>query len=373
MRERRTAADWAERCADLKPAGRGKWSGPCPLCGGVDRFHVESRADGGAIIGCRGCIDGLPQVSRRARFGEIVRAVWAGSGDSRTSERSTRRPSFSKAAREATRPEQMAAAQLWASAIPDPGPVRRYLAARGIWPSCEPLPGTVRWIPADELIAARAFGGLPNRSSMAGAMVCAFRRPGADPASAPVAVNVEALTNDGQHTRPRFRKDRGSKTGAAFIVQASGMDGAGPIHVAEGEADALAIAWWRRVEAWGAAGSSGVLPKLALPLLLTGREIIIEADGDTAGRAAAGKLEAVLKACGAAVRVIRWPSGMDPADGLTADWRAIRDERAAILEYEHNVRRADAEQAAVDAAWAEFSTQPRTSPPCTLQQREQGL
>ena len=51
MRERRTAADWAERCADLKPAGRGKWSGPCPLCGGVDRFHVESRADGGAIIG----------------------------------------------------------------------------------------------------------------------------------------------------------------------------------------------------------------------------------------------------------------------------------------------------------------------------------
>ena len=252
-------------------------------------------------------------------------------------------------------------------------PVHRYLAGRGAWPPYEPLPDTVRWLPADELVAARAFSELPVRSAMAGAMVCAFRRPGADPASAPVAVNVEALTNDGQHTRPRFRKDRGSKAGAAFIVQASGMDGAGPIHVAEGEADALAIAWWRRVEAWGAAGSSGVLPKLALPLLLTGREIIIEADGDTAGRAAAGKLEAVLKACFAAVRVIRWPSDMDPADGLTADWRAIRDERAAILEYEHNVRRADAEQAAVDAAWAEFSTQPRTSPPCTLQQREQGL
>ena len=373
MRERRTAADWAERCADLKPAGRGKWSGPCPLCGGVDRFHVESRADGGAIIGCRGCIDGLPQVSRRARFGEIVRAVWAGSGDSRTSERSTRRPSFAKAAREATRPEQMAAAQLWAAAIQDPGPVRRYLAARGIWPSCEPLPGTVRWVPADELIAARAFQGLPSANAMAGAMVCAFRLPGADPAFVPPAVNVEALTNDGQHTRPRFRKDRGPKTGAAFVVRPGNANEASPIHIAEGEVDALAIAWWRRVEAWGAGGSSGVLPKLALPLLLTGREIIIEADGDTAGRAAAGKIEAALKACGADVHVIRWPSGVDPADGLTEDWRAIRDERAGILEYEHRVRRADAEREAVDAAWAEFSTQPRTSPPCTLQQREPGL
>ena len=373
MRERRTAADWAERCADLKPAGRGKWSGPCPLCGGVDRFHVESRADGGAITGCRGCIDGLPQDSRRARFGELVRALWGGSGYSRTPERSTRRPSLAKAARGATGPEQTAAAQLWASAIPDPGPVHRYLAARGIWPSCEPMPGTVRWVPADVLIVARAFQGLPSANAIAGAMACALRLPGAGPTSVPVAVHVEALTDDGRHTRPRFRKDRGPKTGAAFIVRASDMDGAGPIHVAEGEADVLAIAWWRRVEAWGAGGSSGVLPKLALPLLLTGREIIIEADGDTSGRAAAGKLEAALKACGAAVRVIRWPSGVDPADGLTADWRVIRDERAAILEYEHNVRRADAEQAAVDAAWAEFPLQQRTSPSCTFQQREQGL
>ena len=354
MRVWRTAADWAERCADLKPTGRGKWSGPCPLCGGVDRFHVESRADGGAIIGCRGCIDGVPQVSRRARFGEIVRAVWAGSGDSRTSERSTRRPSFAKAAGEATGPEQTAAARLWAAAVSDPGPVRRYLAARGIWPSCEPLPGTVRWIPADELIAARAFGGLPNRSSMAGAMVCALRRPGADPASAPVAVNVEALTGDGRRTRPRFRKHRGSKTGAAFIVQASGMDGAGPIHVAEGEADALAIAWWRRVEAWGAAGSSGVMPKLSLPLILTGRETIIEADGGAAGEIAAVMLLEALAGAGAEARILWAAPGTDPAELLSADWRATRDERAAILEYDAGIDRAEAERIAVGAAWEEL-------------------
>ena len=175
MRERRTAADWAERCADLKPAGRGKWSGPCPLCGGVDRFHVESRADGGAIIGCRGCIDGQPLHVRRARFGELVRVLWAGSGDSRTTERSTRRPSFAKAAREATGPEmeteQAPVARLWTSTIPDPGPVHRYLAGRGAWPPYEPLPDTVRWLPADELVAARAFAELLERSAMEGAMV----------------------------------------------------------------------------------------------------------------------------------------------------------------------------------------------------------
>ena len=176
----------------------------------------------------------------------------------------------------------------------------------------------VRWVPADVLIVARAFQGLPSANAIAGAMACALRLPGAGPTSVPVAVHVEALTDDGRHTRPRFRKDRGPKTGAAFIVRASDMDGAGPIHVAEGEADVLAIAWWRRVEAWGAGGSSGVLPKLALPLLLTGREIIIETDGDTSGHAAAGNASGQHRQRNATVDALVGIGPKDELEGMMA-------------------------------------------------------
>ena len=173
-------------------------------------------------------------------------------------------PRLSKAARRVARPpahpEQEPAARLWAAAVPDPGPVRRYLAERGAWPPWGPLPDTVRWLPADELIAMRAFQGLPGRKAVAGAMVCAFRPPGAHPVSAPLAVNVETLTSNGRRTQPRFRKDRGPKTDTAFMVRPGGANGTGPIHVAEGEADALAISCWRGVEAWAAGGSRGLMP-----------------------------------------------------------------------------------------------------------------
>ena len=326
MRERRTAADWAERCADLKPAGRGKWSGPCPLCGGVDRFHVESRADGGAIIGCRGCIDGQPLHVRRARFGELVRVLWPSSGHGGLG-RFTRRPSTARAAREAAEPEmeteQAPVARLWTSTIPDPGPVHRYLAGRGAWPPYEPLPDTVRWLPADELVAARAFSELPVRSAMEGAMVCAYRLARAGPASAPVAVNVETLTDDGRRTRPRFRKHRGPKLGAAFIVDPGGTDAAVPIHVTEGEIDAMAIACWRGVEAWAAGGSRGLMPRLSQPLILDGRGAVIEADGGAAGELAAVLLLEALANAGVAARILWAPPGTDPADMLTVSWRTI--------------------------------------------------
>ena len=47
------AAEWAHRLG-LKKRGTRDDSGPCPLCGGRDRFHVTER-QGRALIGCRGC------------------------------------------------------------------------------------------------------------------------------------------------------------------------------------------------------------------------------------------------------------------------------------------------------------------------------
>ena len=69
-----TFSDW-EAVADrwgLWRVGR-ELSGPCPLCGGRDRFHVREE-NAGAVVGCRGCIDGQPQ--GRARFGELVHLVF---------------------------------------------------------------------------------------------------------------------------------------------------------------------------------------------------------------------------------------------------------------------------------------------------------
>ena len=44
-----------------------EWCGPCPLCGGKDRFHVRV-ADGRALVGCRGCIDGRLEEDRMMQY-----------------------------------------------------------------------------------------------------------------------------------------------------------------------------------------------------------------------------------------------------------------------------------------------------------------
>ena len=70
-----TVAEVRGAWPDLAPKGGG-WAGPCPVCGGDDRFHVKARADGTALIGCRGCIDNEPPDVRRTAFGEVMRALF---------------------------------------------------------------------------------------------------------------------------------------------------------------------------------------------------------------------------------------------------------------------------------------------------------
>ena len=55
--------DFQARFPDLQRRGRGL-AGPCPLCGGEDRFHVNQ--DG--VFGCRGCIDDdAPQAAENVK------------------------------------------------------------------------------------------------------------------------------------------------------------------------------------------------------------------------------------------------------------------------------------------------------------------
>ena len=55
--------EWADTL-DLTRRGL-EFVGPCPLCGGDDRFHVRD-SGGRPAVGCRGCIDGQPDGERAA-------------------------------------------------------------------------------------------------------------------------------------------------------------------------------------------------------------------------------------------------------------------------------------------------------------------
>ena len=71
--------DWIRALPDLRRSGA-EWVGPCPACGGTDRFRVRAGAtQAGAVIACRHCLDGQGAAARRLRYSEIVQAVF---GDS---------------------------------------------------------------------------------------------------------------------------------------------------------------------------------------------------------------------------------------------------------------------------------------------------
>ena len=177
----RTVEDWRAAIPALKRRGA-EWVGPCPRCGGNDRFHVRpGAARGGAVVGCRGCIDGLEPGARARRYGEIARAVFPNDGrpGERGGERRTR-PRDPVPVSEPARPAQRgattaAALAVWdAGEMPDDGscPARRYLAGRWAWPPL-PAPPSIRWVPAARW--PDAAPALP--SDAAGALAFAFDHP----------------------------------------------------------------------------------------------------------------------------------------------------------------------------------------------------
>ena len=69
-----TLEDWAD---SLKLKRRGKrYVGPCPLCGGDDRFSIARGDTIPVLVACRGCLDHLEGEAWAKRKGEITRAVF---------------------------------------------------------------------------------------------------------------------------------------------------------------------------------------------------------------------------------------------------------------------------------------------------------
>lgn len=380
----RTLADWraALEAAGWRAARKSarEWCGPCPLCGGRDRFHVARGRRVEVIAGCRRC---------GADFGALARAVFGepegptfragrmidpetarerSARNARRAPRSAPRPgSAPEAGKRPERPvpgrfrafpgdppengppespvsarnggprppvppesggfadREAVARRLWerSGAVPsDPAhPARRWAARRSLWPEGAPWPDAIRWLPGPEggsLVAAFApvsvrpapsavqllhvapdgrprtdRGGLAKRSRgrMAGA-VCVIGPPRArDPA---------------RHQGSRRRSRRGRR------VLPTGVTYAARLHVAEGIADALAVASRTGDAALAAGGASG-FARLAGPLAAVGVPVVVWPDGDPPGRRAAEALAEGVRARGGLAAVARVPDGEDPA------------------------------------------------------------
>ena len=325
-----TAEEWARTCG-LKQHGRGRWKGPCPLCGGEDRFHVE-HAGRRTLVGCRGCLDGLADADKRKRFGALLRQVFP----ERYGQADPRPPAPRTPPRRATPPPQTSsradegasnAVSLWAPSVAaECTPARAYLAARFAWPpdgTGPDLPPDVRWLPAREWPPSRkGRPGVPHGA--AGGIVFAYRRRGILQ-----AVDVEALTRGGKRLSRRWRRTVGPKQGSVF---AAGLEGGSPIVLAEGALDALACRWLHpEAECLAMGGTAGVAAWA--PRLSDRRPVLIEADGDAPGRRAAIEVQTLLLACGYACRIDSRGTG-DPAYELAVDLM----ERASVLEAQGNTR-----------------------------------
>ena len=88
---------------------------------------------------------------------------------------------------------------------------------------------------------------------------------------------------------------------------------AGCVHVAEGVADALAVAAREDGAALAVGGTAG-FERLAPDLAALAVPVAIHTDGDPAGIVSARKLLAALAGRGAVAGIIQYPPGCDPAE-----------------------------------------------------------
>ena len=233
--------------------------------------------------------------------------------------------------------------------------VRRYLARRWCWPPEIALPDCVRWlsVPAARIASRRLPGGA------AGALVFRFDVD----AQALAAVQLEALASDGQRltawpssssTREAKRLTHGRLRGA--YLQLPAPEAAALLVLVEGPVDALAARWLHPGAVVWCCGGALRLDPGELPAGVNA--VLIEADADAVRRA--DEIGRGLQAAGVAVRIGERGRG-DVAEALAVRISEHYDERAAVLEYDGERPRQEAEAEAQAAAWRPF-TQPGDRP-----------
>ena len=295
---------------------------PCPAHGGDNPTGLSvSPGEGGLLVRCltRGC--SYPDIARAIEQDTGVQ-IGRNHTQGRTEGRN-RRPD------NPALPERNSGTTDWgrtlwqrAARIPsDPAhPARQWLADRRLWRPGHPLPDCIQWLDAHK-VDSRHLGAGSIIVMAAPWTAWAEAWPGLPTLT---AVNLVAITADGQKTRDRTegeggvdKRSLGSASGAVTCL--------GDPHseetprVTEGLADALAIAAWYRGPVYATLGKNGMAGAHAdfldaLAASHAPEPPIIHTDNDVPGLEAALSLQRKLADRGVAARVVGPPVGKDPAD-----------------------------------------------------------
>ena len=254
--DRPCAADWAGRL-DLKRVGD-EFKGPCPLCGGDDRFHAKDDDGQPGLIHCRGCGDApnFYPAALKAAFGDTaVQAPKTWLKPARTPLRAMQVESPARC----TKPTKETARTVLKAAVAVPAWVARS------WRS-----GLLEHAPKNGLLwlARKALVDIlgVRSKAVAGALVAPI---GASRA----AVHLMMINANGAKSRVRWcgkQLDKitlGPLKGRGFAVNKGNHHG--PLYIVEGVADALAIATRSGCTAVAALGTSG-FKSIPLALLVHG-------------------------------------------------------------------------------------------------------
>lgn len=319
------------RGAVLKRHGH-EWTGPCPACGGNDRFSVHP---GKQIFNCRGAVGGdvIKMIEHIEGLGflQAVREI-TGEGPPGSNRHRGERPDperraqlerqreHAAAERERRRQDQEAnerenqklAGRIWYASVPIGGtPAERYLLNRGIPRPPEGWPDVLRFHPE---VSYPRHGRHP-------ALICRVDNP----RGVPSAIWRIYITNEGRKA-DLVQTKRGLGPASGCAVRIGGMGS--KIAVCEGVETALGF--WnligRAYPCWAALSSSGMAGFIAPEGV---HEVVIVPDGDKpirrkgaehvpsipAGRKAAQSLFERLTATGLrAVLAQEPPPGFDYAD-----------------------------------------------------------
>ena len=252
--------------------------GPCPACGGKDRFRFDNKGRGAFICGQCGAGDGFKLVMRvhGFPFSEARKRVMAAAGLRENSEKSFL-PKVEPEPIERAEPTGRVRRLLReCCAIENCDPAIRYLASRSLWPL--PAGHTLRAHPSVEYWEDRQrIGRYP-------ALIAEVR----DLCSELVTAHVTYLTPDGQklsgyEPRKILSTMSGREGCVAQIMQRDGDT----LGIAEGIETALSAAKLTGIPCWSAINRV-LLAKFEPPHDLS--KVVIFADRDVAGLEAAAKL-----------------------------------------------------------------------------------
>ena len=245
-------------------------------------------------------------------------------------------------------PQNDLSIRIWADteAIPkDAGhPARRWFANRNLWRPEVEAPTPLRWLPTSRT--------RPGPHTGAGSLVALLAKPAAWAEAwprlpSPQAVEIIAVDRDGDPALDRPQQDGGlgkrtlgDKTGAVLVLGNPLLPSIdAPVRVAEGVADALALAARFTGPAVASMGDAGMNAD-GFAVWLTGAAAgaVIHADNDDAGQRAASRLCGAVRIHGGTARAVLPLGGKDagvvssinPFTILTESWPSYADTLAEV-------------------------------------------